>query len=271
MGGVLTENYATNFHTFASRVILKDPSEAERYREVTAAEKMKIEAEDIARQTAKYPQAFIDRWDSDFGELGGYDMVNAPDAKHPFRAYDLWLTYEEALIVDRWSIPLMQPGTWPLSFDCQQNLRTLKPFGFKEPNQYIGIGLGSMRNKTVETLYWPHVSLTGGGSVWMMSLRSLDVFKFAADSKIDAPNLENFTCNFLNGHYWRANVSFPTSSKLTMASVKCLVDVMGAKEGNAVVITVHPDVYAKLTDESNAEWNQLLKDAALKNISFASA
>lgn len=38
-----------------------------------------------------------------------------------------------------------------------------------------------------------------------------------------------------------------------------------------ITITVHPDVYAKLTDETNTEWNNLLTLAASKNISFASA
>ena len=34
-------------------------------------------------------------------------------------------------------------------------------------------------------------------------------------------------------------------------------------------ITVHPDVYAKLTDAGNAEWHKVLTDAAEKNITFA--
>ncbi len=37
----------------------------------------------------------------------------------------------------------------------------------------------------------------------------------------------------------------------------------------AHIITVHPDVYAKMTDESNAEWHALLSAAEAKNISFA--
>ena len=37
----------------------------------------------------------------------------------------------------------------------------------------------------------------------------------------------------------------------------------------AITITVHPDVYAKLTDESNADWHALMASAAAKNITFA--
>ncbi|WP_303023043.1 hypothetical protein [Duncaniella muris] len=34
-------------------------------------------------------------------------------------------------------------------------------------------------------------------------------------------------------------------------------------------ITVHPNIYAKLTDEANTQWHQILLDAAEKNINFA--
>lgn len=37
----------------------------------------------------------------------------------------------------------------------------------------------------------------------------------------------------------------------------------------AITVTVHPDVYAKLSDETNAEWHALLAQAAEKNIIFA--
>lgn len=42
-----------------------------------------------------------------------------------------------------------------------------------------------------------------------------------------------------------------------------------AANTSAITITVHPDVYAKLTDESNAEWYAVLTAAAAKNITFA--
>lgn len=35
-----------------------------------------------------------------------------------------------------------------------------------------------------------------------------------------------------------------------------------------VNVSVHPDIYAKLTDETNTEWHQLALDAATKNIQF---
>lgn len=36
----------------------------------------------------------------------------------------------------------------------------------------------------------------------------------------------------------------------------------------AITVTVHPEVYAKLTDEANAEWHALVAQAAARNITF---
>ena len=47
-------------------------------------------------------------------------------------------------------------------------------------------------------------------------------------------------------------------------------NMINKKNGDfTTVITIHPDVYAKLTDESNAEWHKVLTDAAARNITFA--
>lgn len=46
--------------------------------------------------------------------------------------------------------------------------------------------------------------------------------------------------------------------------------VAKATNSKAITVSVHPDVYAKLTYEDNPEWNQVLLDAAAKNITFAS-
>lgn len=61
--------------------------------------------------------------------------------------------------------------------------------------------------------------------------------------------------------------SIQYSPLLSLASVDYMV--MNAANTSPVTITVHPDVYAKLTDESNTEWNAVLTAAATKNITFA--
>ena len=42
-----------------------------------------------------------------------------------------------------------------------------------------------------------------------------------------------------------------------------------ASNTSPITITVHADVYAKLTDESNTDWHALMASAAAKNITFA--
>lgn len=56
-------------------------------------------------------------------------------------------------------------------------------------------------------------------------------------------------------------------SRLTLASVKYIIDK--AANTKTITITVHADVYAKLTDTANTQWHAVLTAAAAKNISFA--
>lgn len=77
------------------------------------------------------------------------------------------------------------------------------------------------------------------------------------------------------------NVSFPDSPFLSLESLQYMVN--NASNTSAITITVHADVYAKLTgdttnsaaaaltEEELAQWAQVLTDAMAKNISFATA
>lgn len=63
------------------------------------------------------------------------------------------------------------------------------------------------------------------------------------------------------------NINFRWSRNLSLESLQYMV--ANAANTSAITITVHADVYAKLTDETNTEWYQVLLDAADKNITFA--
>ena len=76
-----------------------------------------------------------------------------------------------------------------------------------------------------------------------------------------------------------SNAILAESSHLSLASMQYLV--ANATNTKAITITVHPDVYAKLTGDTTnaaaaalpsdvlAQWQQVLADAMAKNISFA--
>lgn len=78
----------------------------------------------------------------------------------------------------------------------------------------------------------------------------------------DCPNLEEVRIYGL-----KTNIYFNYSPKLSIDSISYLVD--NAANTTAITVFVHPDVFAKLTDESNEEWHQVLIDAMAKNITFA--
>lgn len=64
-----------------------------------------------------------------------------------------------------------------------------------------------------------------------------------------------------------APISLPDSPLISLDSLTYLVNSYSV--GKSYSITVHPDVYAKLTDESNTDWHKVLTDASAKKISFA--
>ena len=63
--------------------------------------------------------------------------------------------------------------------------------------------------------------------------------------------------------------SFVDSPLLNIDTLSRIVKVY--TDSTPITITVHPDVYSKITDPDNAEWHPLLAQAEAKSISFATA
>lgn len=79
----------------------------------------------------------------------------------------------------------------------------------------------------------------------------------------DSPTLVNVTIDHLS-----KSIDLSNQPLITRDSFYYIVS-HAANDTTVIIITVHPDVYAKLTDESNTEWNAVLNAAAEKNINFA--
>lgn len=62
------------------------------------------------------------------------------------------------------------------------------------------------------------------------------------------------------------SLSIASSPKLSLDSLAFMVH--NAANAQPITITVHSDVYTKLTNESNTEWHAILEQAAQKNIMF---
>lgn len=215
---------------------------------------------------------FNDRWNMIFDTLGGYKPDEAPDAEHPYQAYDLWLTYEEALAVDEYSPLLVGTGAGPeYTFGFYRKMRTMKPIVYTQGNSFVVIDLNKFHQVECETLNLKQARLKGSTTCTMNKLKSLTLMWFTtAVASINAPLLEEVRFDFgaWGTAYSCTSFGFPNSPKLSLASLQHMTSKSWDK---AITITVHPDVFAKLTDPNNAEWYQVLNDAVAKNITFAAA
>lgn len=67
----------------------------------------------------------------------------------------------------------------------------------------------------------------------------------------------------------RQSILFSNSPLLSLESLQYLIT--NADNTLAITVTVHADVYAKIQDETNADWHALIETAAAKQITFATA
>lgn len=65
------------------------------------------------------------------------------------------------------------------------------------------------------------------------------------------------------------DISFSDSPLISLESLQYLIT--NAANTSPITVTVHADVYAKIQDETNAEWHALIETAAAKQITFATA
>ena len=66
-----------------------------------------------------------------------------------------------------------------------------------------------------------------------------------------------------------ASLSLEDSPRISLASLTYLVQ--NAENKSPATVTVHPQVYAKIQDESNAEWHALITAGQEKQITFITA
>ena len=65
------------------------------------------------------------------------------------------------------------------------------------------------------------------------------------------------------------DISFSDSPLISFGSLQYLIT--NAANTSPITVTVHADVYAKIQDESNADWHALIEAATAKQITFATA
>lgn len=236
----------------------------------------------ITREAIK-KDLFDDIWKEAVGIYGNVDHTHMEDGiLKPYHLNTLWFTYKEAIaIYDVGTIDSSRIGRRFYRCKIKTNL-PIKLSTNIQTGGYLTFDYAEdlIRFSNIEIL---NLDVNGSNRVNI----NTDCFKLgnfndnfltsdtlkkvignidlgqgsALNSIIDCPNLEEISIILLN-----RSVNFSKCPKLNLDSFATMIN---NSRGNTITLTVHPEVYAKLTDTSNTEWNNLLTLAATKNITFA--
>lgn len=248
---------------------------------------------DDAMNEAKF-KVFVDIFNAKCikPEWGCYDPDNAPDPEHPFFLNELWLTYEDA-------VKSVAASNWMFlkGLDAQSlisgnlDVRTIMPIGLKtgDPIDLYGFAAGNSSIETIRIYYnistpaqiskmsWAFYNCTKLRTI----IGSLEISSNTVGLVAQSPFGYCLELTDVTIHNLCKDLKIHQSPKLSYASVNFMV--ANATNTSAITVTVHPDVYAKLTgdttneaaaaltEEEAAQWQQVLADAVAKNISFATA
>lgn len=236
---------------------------------------------------------FIDQWDAAWkvsGTVyGKYDPENAPDAEHPFMGNEIWMTYEEAILVMEYSsgfsafqrislvnIPIKT--LLPIPLDCYDTYVDIMSMRELRAIRFICVNKDNAQVTSQQPWFiskCPNLTKIEG-TFNISNMDGSSCFRFLRGSV----NIKEFRASGLNKH-----LNLQTNSKLSLATMQYLVDNASTAitAEKPVVVTVHADVFAKLTgdttneaaaaltDEEKTAWAAVLEAACAKNISFAAA
>lgn len=234
---------------------------------------------------------FIDQWDAAWkvsGTVyGKYDPENAPDAEHSFMGNEIWMTYEEAILVMEYSsgfsafqrislvnIPIKT--LLPIPLDCYDTYVDIMSMRELRAIRFICVNKDNVQVTSQQPWFiskCPNLTKIEG-TFNISNMDGSSCFRFLRGSV----NIKEFRASGLNKH-----LNLQTNSKLSLATMQYLVDNASTAitAEKPVVVTVHADVFAKLTgdttneaaaaltDDEKTAWAAVLTAATSKYISFA--
>lgn len=229
---------------------------------------------------------FNDMFNLAAGSDGGYKPSEAPDPAKPYLLNTLWLSYEEAVKI--YAINGADAGRYQPNISRRyshyngaplvNSVRTL--FKVCGHSQYYGMFFGDVELEVV------NVDISGnltwvfrGNSKLKTVLGTVEIYAVTSGDILiwDCALLEDVNLKGL-----RNNIRMLGCPKLSLATMQYLVDNASTAitAEKPVVVTVHADVFAKLTGDTTnpavaaltpaelAQWQQILTAATAKNISF---
>lgn len=220
-----------------------------------------------------------------------YDPENAPDASHPYWCNKIWLTYEEAMDAYNHRLTpsespagaIRQCGTLRTAI-C--SLHTILGEKLSFSSTFHGLSKLEVARLSTNDIQGVWVSNMQGAFYGCSKLKEImPTIIDSTDSSLSwhtafsrCAELESFQIKEL-----RHNLNLKESPKLSLATMQYLVDNASTAitAEKPVVVTVHADVFAKLTgdttneaaaaltDDEKTAWGAVLTAATSKYISFA--
>ena len=219
---------------------------------------------------AKY-SAFDDVWVRLCRSYGGLDYSHAENnISKPYHLNGLWLTRQEAIDI------VAQCRTWGTSREdySQSSIMTNIPRFMGASSRQYSNSFHDMRVVNMAGVFPQQLVVCLNGSQLISILNFNALYLTGVTSSFNAPALVTLDISNL-----KINLDLSKCPLINLASWQGLVT--RAANTDAITITVHPDVYAKLTgDTSNAaasalsadelaQWQALIAQAAEKQITFA--
>ena len=270
-GNFITQSRPTYFHTFSTRKILAGDEKIEDFMEVTPAQQANILEHDAS--FVRPPRLFIAQWNAACGKYGRYN----PDTGY-FELNGLTdITYEEAILIySKWSNSnLIREQYWgaKIRTNIPQPLRDV----VNAESAFYSSSI-EVVNLTYTSTGWVRCSLQGGIFRQCQHLKCIITpLENPGQSSLDFENCRSLEEVRIKNSQPK-DLYLSACSKLSFDSVDYIIQ-NGTSKG--FTVHVHKDVYAKLTgdtanaaaaaltEEELAQWQQLLVDAAEKQITFA--
>lgn len=230
---------------------------------------------------------FNDMFNLAAGSDGGYKPSEAPDPAKPYLLNTLWLSYEEAVKI--YAINGADAGRYQLNISRRyshyngaplvNSVRTL--FKVCGHSQYYGMFFGDVELEVV------NVDISGNLTwVFRGNSKLKTVLGTVEISAVTSGDILIWDCALLedvNLKGLRYNIRMLGCPKLSLATMQYLVNNASTAitAEKPVVVTVHADVFAKLTgdmtneaaaaltDDEKTAWAAVLTAATSKYISFA--
>lgn len=262
----ITQTYPTNFHSFFKRKILLTSENIDDYKEVTESEKTSIENNDA--KWVEPPQSFIDMYDTMSGSYGTYNSNTGYFELNTLTD----LTYEETRQIVKHSV-IHTASTRRLFGHVYTGCRTFfvcRTYGQDDLTDMFAYE-NNLEVIRISTGYGSHTNATGinnfilNCSKLKTILGNIYIDSLTTGTLNPAYGASNLETLYL--YHLQTNLNMSTNPKLNLDCIVKLIENRSSIQKN-ITITVHPDIYSKISDETNEEWHQLVDLAANKNITF---